>query len=128
MKNPDAIINVSPHYTDQHYREPRTIYGCSEKGLSYAYLDCLWRRNYAKARGAKEAATASNATPKTAKWYEAFMSSYLDKPVEVRHILSGWNWSAGYPYVIIGYLEDAKHASPSDKSVSAKSSWETQGC
>ena len=101
--NPDRVLNTTPHYTEECFRYPQTIYGRPEASLFYENSERLWKLSYSKAEKAREIADTSDAIPKTARWYQAFLSAYLEHDIEITHILSGWNWNTGYPYIVFGY-------------------------
>jgi len=103
MRNPDIILNTTPHYTNEYFRYERTVFGEIEDGLNYEYFDHFWKRNYIKAKKSATTANLSCAKPKTARWYQIFLSDYLSQNVEIKHILTGWNWNTGYPYILVGY-------------------------
>lgn len=96
------INDLSPHYTNQRFAKPQTVWGAEEKGISYDYSDRLWQWDYNKAKSAVEAANNA-ATRNTAKWCQTFLSHYHGKPVQLRHIMAGFNLGNGYPYQIFGY-------------------------
>lgn len=96
------ISNLSPHYTDQRFKSPQTVWGDEEAGISYDYSDRLWEWDYNKAKAAVE--VANNAAARnTAQWCQTFLSHYHGKPVQLRHIMAGFNLGNGYPYQIFGY-------------------------
>jgi hypothetical protein len=99
----DAPLHDNPHYTDERYRHPQTIFGTKEDGLVYNYSDRIVQWDYAKAEQASKAATASGAAHHTARWYQAYLSAYYDQTIELKHILAGWNWATGYAYQVFGY-------------------------
>jgi|JI10StandDraft_1071094.scaffolds.fasta_scaffold59778_2 hypothetical protein len=96
------IDNLSPHYTNERFKKPQTVWGAEEKGINYDYSDRLWQWNYDNAKAAAELAN-QNATRNTAKWCTIFLEHYFGKPVQLRHIMAGFNISNGYPYQIFGY-------------------------
>lgn len=98
-----VAINTSPHYTDERFRHAQTVFGRQEDGLHYDYSDRLYEWNYKKAKRASEDASKTKARPGSANWHEAWLSSYHGKPVALKHVMAGWNWSNGYPYAVFGY-------------------------
>lgn len=100
-------LHDDPHYTDDRFREPQTIFGgeAAEGILNYVYSDRIWQWDYEKASLAAKAADESGAERHTCLWYEAYLSFYFDKPVEVFHIIAGVNRSNGYSYLCFGYKE-----------------------
>lgn len=121
MRNFDAILNTTPHYTDERYCQARSVFGKHEQDLSYNFSDQLWKQNYTKAKQAVYAADISGAKPKTARWYQTFLSNYFDYEVELLHILSGWNWSTGYPYIVFGYKKVVELSEYDSKNIGAAS-------
>ncbi len=111
--NKDAPLKTDPHYTETRFKTAQTVFGepskspYGHKDLNYDYSDRLWEWDYNKAKLSSETATATDATPKSARWYEAYLSAYFDKPIEIVHILAGYNVSNGYPYAVFGYRDAA---------------------
>ena len=110
----DMPLNTNPHYTDRRFNTAQTVFGKPSKSdrghkdLSYDYSDRLWQWDYDKAKRAAEIANETDATPKSARWYEAYLSAYFDKPIEIVHILAGVNVSNGYAYAVFGYRDSAE--------------------
>lgn len=103
------LQNTNPHYTDDRFKHPQTIFGAERKGIHYDYSDRLYEWDYTKAREAEKIASKSGAAPKSCKWYEAYLSAYHGKEATIYHILAGWNLSSGYSYMVFGYtLEETK--------------------
>lgn len=98
----EEIYNIAPHYTDSHFKTARTVWGAEENGISYDYSDRLWEWDYDKAKAASEAASI-HARPRTAQWFQDYLSAYHGKPVILRHIMAGFNLGNGYPYQVFGY-------------------------
>jgi hypothetical protein len=99
----DVPLYTMPHYTDKRFDKPQTVFGKEEDGLHYDYSDRLWQWDYDKAKLAAAKAENSGAVNKSAAWYEAYLSAYFEKPVELKHVLAGVNLSNGYTYAIFGY-------------------------
>ncbi len=100
----NAQLYVNPYYTDSRFREPQTIFGEREDGLSYEYDDRIQQWDYQKHKDSWEVAKQDNAV-RTANFYSAYLSAYHDRKIEVVHILAGVNLSNGYPYLVFGYKE-----------------------
>lgn len=96
------LQNLYPHYTNEHYRHPRSVFGQETDGVEYNYSDRLLEWDYAKHTAAWETAKQSQESG-TCLFFEAYLSAYFDKPVEIVNIMAGWNWSNGYPYQVFGY-------------------------
>lgn len=104
MLSIDRTLSTSPHYTDEHFRSPQTVYGHADASLFYIHSDRLWKSNYLKAKKATVIANASGAKPNTIRWHASFLSAYFGYTVIIKHLLSGWNWNNGYPYIIFGCI------------------------
>lgn len=96
-------LHTSPHYSDNRFNEPQTVFGKEEKGIGYDYSDRLWQWDYEKSEQAVETAEKSGFPRHSCNWYEAYLSAYFGKKVEIKHILAGVNVSNGYPYAVFGY-------------------------
>ncbi len=99
----NAALETEPHYSDHRFKKERTVFGEAVEGLHYDYSDRIWEWDRDKAKAAAKKANNSGADPRTCRWYEAYLSSFFEKPVEISHIVSGVNHSNGYPYCIFGY-------------------------
>jgi hypothetical protein len=104
----DQTIHCNPHYTDDHYKHPQTIFGKEEKGLEYAYSDRLYQWDHIKEAEARNVANSSKAKRDTARWFQIYLTAYFGKPVILKHILAGVNWGNGYPYQVFGYKFEDK--------------------
>lgn len=89
-----------PHYSDERWRNAQLIYGTQGKTDEGAYSDRLWQWNY---EAAKRASEATKGMGRTAAMWEAWLSEYYQRPVVVRYILGGVNWSTGYDYYYVGF-------------------------
>lgn len=107
-QNPNVTLNTKPHYTDENYRYPQSVFGRAENDIVYIHTDFLWKINFSKAKKSLVIADKSGKRSRSAKWYEIFLSTYLDKKIEIKHILSGWNWATGYSYIILGYKDNSE--------------------
>jgi hypothetical protein len=102
--DPNTPLNTTPHYTDDRFNKPQTVYGQEDKNIiDYVYSDRIWQWDYKKAEQATEIANNSGAVLKSARWYEVYLSAFFDRRVEVLHIMAGVNVSNGYPYAVFGY-------------------------
>lgn len=99
----NKVLNTQPRYTDDRFKEAQTVFGKKGKGLDYVYSDRLWQWDYDKSEEATKIANANDLKSRTCLWYECYLSAYLDKEIEIKHILSGVNVSNGYPYYVLGY-------------------------
>lgn len=98
----------SPHYTDKRFDQPQTIFGEECEGLGYVYSDRLWQSDYDKSEAAARGVNESGITLKTCRWYEAYLSAYFSRPIEIKHIIAGVNRSNGCPYNVFGYRDIAE--------------------
>jgi hypothetical protein len=103
----NKALETHPHYTDDRFKKEQTVFGKEEDGIGYDYSDRLREWDYSKAEASVKAANESGATPRTCKWYEAYLSAYFGKPIEIKHIIAGVNRSNGYPYCVFGYKDAA---------------------
>lgn len=105
----DKPLETSPHYTDKRFNNEQTVFGkipqsgYGHDNLHYDYSDRLWQWDYKKAEEAIAKANQSGSVPRSCKYYEAYLSAYFGKDVEIGHIVAGVNRSNGYPYCVFGY-------------------------
>jgi len=112
-----AIIESSPHCTNERFRIPQTVF-CSEPGslvdlygrkhipnLRYEYSDNLRSWDYKKDDMARLAADKSvgNSERYTARWHEVYLSEYFEASIELVHLIAGYNLSNGFPYQVYGF-------------------------
>jgi hypothetical protein len=103
-----ALQNLTPHYTDERYRYPQTVYRApnvkrDDSSLGYEYDDRLWEWNYKKAEESSDAAKKEVGNNNTVMFFSNFLTRYFGKVIVVKHIMVGWNWSNGFSYKIFGY-------------------------
>jgi hypothetical protein len=103
VQDMDTMLETMPHYSDKRFEKEQTVFGAPEDGLGYDYSDRLVEWDYNKSKLASEVATQSGAKPRTARWYQAYLSAYCRYTVELKHIIVGVNHSNGYPYCVFGY-------------------------
>jgi hypothetical protein len=107
--NKTVKLHTNPHYTDNRFKEPQTIFGKPAKSpyghshLSYDYSDRLWEWDYDKAEASVEIANKSNVPKGSCLWFEVYLSAYFGYQIELEHIIAGVNHSNGYPYCVYGY-------------------------
>ncbi len=101
----DVPLHTSPHYTDTRFKTAQTVFGGKCKGIGYDYSDRLWQWDYDKADRATKIANESSAQSKSCHWYEAYLSAYFGRRIEIKHILAGYNISNGQPYCVFGYRD-----------------------
>lgn len=92
-----------PHYSDERWREAQLIYGKKCKCDNGNYSDRLWQWDSVAAERASAACKAAGVAGRTVRSWETWLSAYHERPVIVRYILGGSNWSTGYEYYFIGY-------------------------
>lgn len=100
--SPDQVL-AYPHYSDERWREAQLIYGKKVKCDNGAYSDRLWEWDYEAAERGSAACKEAGLTNRTAHMWETWLSAYHERPVTVRYIMGGSNWSTGYEYYFIGY-------------------------
>jgi hypothetical protein len=113
----EPIRNIAPHYTNEYYKEARTVYLANGKrlnsegyvkGAEYNYSDRLWQWDWDKANQAWEVARAKELPRDSAALHEAYLTAYYGKELELVHIMAGFNWSSGYPYQVYGVIFKAE--------------------
>jgi hypothetical protein len=95
-----------PHVHSKYERYLRgevSIFGSNEVGLVYLYIDRL--NGWGQPDKLHEAVlyANTNAHVDTADWYEKVLSSFLDKDIDVKHIVASVD-GHGTPYYCVGYL------------------------
>ena len=103
----DKPLETFPHYTDNRFEEEQTVFGRKEEGLGYNYSDRLWEWDYNKSKQAYATADESGLVKNSCRYFEAYLSAYFGRPIEIGHIVAGVNHSNGHPYCVFGY-RDAK--------------------
>ena len=112
----DPLNNLSPHYSDNNFKKPQTLWTkninklkkendvvCYDKA-SYVYSDRLYQYDYDKTTSSFEKAKEEFKV-NTPKYFESFLRHYYDdNKLELVHILSGFNLSNGYPYLVYGFI------------------------
>lgn len=115
------IHNLSPHYTNSHYKEARTVWlkdGYTPQGryntvpgVEYNYSDRLWQWERDKADKAWESVDRNQFTPRSSAFLQEWLRGYFDNPnLELVHILAGFNLGSGYPYQVYGYISHKEQA------------------
>ena len=94
-----------PHYSDPEAVKDHTIFGAETGGIGYDYSDRLWQGDYDKADAAGKIAQASGKPAHSCLYYEAYLSAYFGKDIEICHIVAGCNRSSGCPYLVFGYRD-----------------------
>ena len=94
-----------PHYTDRRFDGGKAlvVYGKETVGGKADYSDRIWQWNPVKAERAAKTATESGARPHTCRWYEAYLSAFMEKPITITCIKAGVNVSSGYSYLLFFY-------------------------
>lgn len=118
----------SPHYTEERYKHAQTIYGRRLKTLGYDYSDRFLQWDHKKWEEAqKNAEGQTTFEVGSVHWYEYILSYFFheDKirfdvsakdwseyilvlPIEIKHVLAGYNVSDGFPYHVFGYRKRRK--------------------
>lgn len=118
-RNPNSpIAHVAPHYTDDRFKEPQTVYLADGyktdnsggypfvDGATYNYSDRIWQWDWNKADAANKASLEKGLHRDSAARYEVYLRLYFDKPdLKLVHIMAGYNLATGYPYRVFGYIE-----------------------
>lgn len=102
----DVPLEVYPSWTDARFKEMQTVFGSEDKNLHYLYDDRMRQWDYNKDKAATEEANKQYPEDRwTARWFEAKLSVYMERPVILEHILAGVNQNNGYPVLCFGYKE-----------------------
>lgn len=113
----DEPLYVTPHYSNPAFqRSAVTVWGKEADDLFYNHDDRLWQADYTKHQAAVKTANESGAKPKTARWYQTYLSAYFGKPLQLGHVMAGVNKSNGFPYVVFGYREKPTEEKASEGS------------
>ncbi len=88
-----------PRWEDEYWHHERTVYGKSEPGLGYEYVD---RLDCDRRRAAEKKADKSGAEKRSAKWFSEMMSAYEGKKVRVRHVTASVD-GAGNSIYCLGF-------------------------
>lgn len=116
QSNPNARIqNLRPHYTNEYFKEARTVYLAKGyrltsddelvKGASYNYSDRIRQWDWKKAEAARDTATAQLPETSCAAHIEAYLRAFFDDPdLKLVHVMAGFNVSNGYDYQVYGYI------------------------
>lgn len=114
MLSTSPIYNLSPHYTDNRFREPQTVwlatgYKLNKRdvvnGAVYNYSDRIWQWDWNKANSAHETIDKS-LDHRSPAYIQEFLRYYFNNPkIVLVHVVAGVNLSNGYPYQVYGYFE-----------------------
>lgn len=105
---PQGISNVpiphfNPHYTDEHYRTARLIWG-SEDVKFWNYSDRIVEWYGQKAREAWEQAVNEGFPTQSSAHVQRYLQIiHEDDELELIGIMAGHNLATGYPYQVFGY-------------------------
>lgn len=120
-RDPDSpITHMQPHYTDDRFREPQTVYLATGynvdkqqryptvEGATYNYSDRIWQWDRNKADAANKASLEKGFHRDSAARFEVYLRLYFDKPtLKLVHVMAGFNVATGYPYQVFGYIDEA---------------------
>ncbi len=104
-RNKNERLHDNPHYTEEEFKHPQTIFGSKSQCLHYVYSDRIWQADYKKSQQAAAKANASGADLHTCRWYEVYLSEFFGKKIVIDHIMAGCNLSSGISYLVFGYRE-----------------------
>ncbi len=117
MLHTTAIPNLMPHYTNDRFRTPQTVW--IEKGVkldehgyvrgvtNYEYSDRLWQWNWEKANTARDVIDSKLDSHSAAYIQEFLRYYYDDKSIVLVHVLAGFNISSGHPYQVYGFKKES---------------------
>jgi hypothetical protein len=97
------LRDLNPHYSNDRFKKPQTIFGEEEKGLWYDYSDRLISWYWDNQGVARDKANESGHARNSVNWLEVWMEGLCGKKVTIHHVVSGVNHSNGYPYFVLGY-------------------------
>lgn len=97
--NLDAAIPY-PHYSDDRWKQAQLVWGTEQRCTEVNYDDRLWQWDWDAGERARE---ATKGMDRTARMYQQWLSAYHSKPVVLRYVMAGCNWSSGYAYYVFGY-------------------------
>ena len=103
----------SCHYSDDRFRHVQTIFGRKLKRTGYDYSDRFsmwdgqrgtnrWKEGHELARAAAERDNCNWAIG-SVTYHELVLSHFYEKPVHLDHVLTGFNPSDGYSYLMYGF-------------------------
>ena len=102
-RTPDQIL-AYPHHTRMDiWGTARLIYGEKQKTDQGNYSDRLWEWDYNAGDRASAACNKQGLTRRTARQWEAWLSTYHDRPITLVYIMAGSNHATGYDYYYLGY-------------------------
>jgi hypothetical protein len=117
MMDEKPIANLQPHYTDDYFKKPRTVWMAEGyktvkdsmgyewiKDAEYNYSDRIWQWDWNKADSAQKAVDTL-LDRRSPAYIQAFLRLYFEKPnPTLVHVMAGFNVSNGFPYQVYGYL------------------------
>lgn len=108
------IANLTPHYTDDHFRDAQTVWiekgysvnrSQTVKGASYNYSDRIWEWNWNKADTVRK--SIEHLDRRSPAYIQEFLRRYFDNPaIRLVHVMAGFNVSNGSSYNVYGYFEE----------------------
>lgn len=116
QSDPNASIRyLRPHYTNEAFRSPQTVYLAKGhklspeyvKGAEYFYSDHLHRQYYEGVSESRKEAREKFPTSDSAAQEEAYLRALMEKPnLRLVHIMAGFNVSNGFDYQVYGVIFD----------------------
>lgn len=99
-------LHMDAHYTDERFRKEQVVFGNPDNGLQWEYDDRLRQWDYEGHAAAWNNAknTVPYCPPRSASFYEAYLSAYYKCKIDLRCIIVGVNRGNGYPYAIFGFI------------------------
>ena len=92
-----------PHHSDERWRTAQLIFGSECTCDNSNYSDRLWEWDRDAAQRGEAAWAEFGDTSRTAHKWEAYLSAYHERAVDVRYIMAGVNLATGFAYYFIGY-------------------------
>lgn len=92
-----------PHYSDERWSDAQLIYGKKCKCDEVNYSDRLYQWDSESAQRASNVLKEAGLNARTARGIQVWLTEYHQRPVIIRYIMGGTNWSSGYAYYVYGY-------------------------
>lgn len=107
LQNKNIPIKTNPHYTEEEFFGDGLVVFGDEKAPhdSGVYLDRMYQWDSEKYDRAYKCANNTDFTKGCCYWWEAWLSFYLDKKVEIVYVKAGVQRMNGYSWTAFGYKE-----------------------
>ncbi len=112
MLDTKPIYNLQPHYTDQRFAKPQTVWVADGVDINregyvedceYNYSDRIWQWDWNKADAAQKSID-KELDRRSPAYIQEFLRVYFENPAIVLvHVMAGFNVSNGFAYQVYGY-------------------------